>query len=105
MKVLIDYEDFEKQISKTEKTVLVKFYADWCGPCRMVSVILDEIESELSNDVAFFKVNIDSSESIVEKFQINSIPVIILFQKGVEKDRIVGAASKSQILDWIKKYI
>ena len=78
-------------------TVLVDFYADWCGPCRMVSPIVDEIAEERS-DITVGKVNVDDENALAMKYGVMSIPTLIVFKDGEEKTRIVGARPKAAIL-------
>ena len=78
-------------------TTLVDFYADWCGPCRMVSPIVDEIAAERS-DITVGKVNVDDENTLAMKYGVTSIPTLIVFQDGKEKTRIVGARPKAAIL-------
>ena len=78
-------------------TVLVDFYADWCGPCRMVSPIVDEIAEERS-DITVGKVNVDDENALAMKYGVMSIPTLIVFKDGQEKTRIVGARPKAAIL-------
>ena len=78
-------------------TTLVDFYADWCGPCRMVSPIVDEIAEERS-DITVGKVNVDDENALAMKYGVMSIPTLIVFQDGKEKARIVGARPKAAIL-------
>lgn len=78
-------------------TALVDFYADWCGPCRMVSPIVDEIAEE-RNDITVGKVNVDDENALSMKYGVMSIPTLIVFKDGQEKTRIVGARPKAAIL-------
>ena len=78
-------------------TALVDFYADWCGPCRMVSPIVDEIAEE-RRDIAVGKVNVDDENALAMKYGVMSIPTLIVFKDGQEKTRIVGARPKAAIL-------
>ena len=78
-------------------TTLVDFYADWCGPCRMVSHIVDEIAEE-RRDITVGKVNVDDENALAMKYGVMSIPTLIVFQNGKEKTRIVGARPKAAIL-------
>ena len=78
-------------------TALVDFYADWCGPCRMVSPIVDEIAEE-RRDITVGKVNVDDENALAMKYGVMSIPTLIVFKDGMEKARIVGARPKTAIL-------
>ena len=78
-------------------TALVDFYADWCGPCRMVSPIVDEITEE-RRDITVGKLNVDNENALAMKYSVMSIPTLIVFQDGKEKTRIVGARPKAAIL-------
>jgi thioredoxin 1 len=80
--------------------VLVDFYADWCGPCRMILPFLEEIQKELNIDIV--KINIDESPSIASEHNVMSIPTLMIFKNGKKVSTNVGAASKARITDWVK---
>lgn len=80
--------------------VLVDFYADWCGPCRMIAPFLEEIQSEINVDIV--KVNIDESPNLASEYNVMSIPTLAIFKKGEKVSVNVGAASKAHLIDWIK---
>ncbi len=82
--------------------VLVDFYADWCGPCRMISPFLDEIQNEMGINIV--KVNIDESPKCAEEYEVMSIPTLMIFKQGQKISVNVGAASKSRLIDWIKSH-
>ncbi len=82
--------------------VLVDFYADWCGPCRIILPFLEEIQNELN--IQIVKVNIDESPNIASKYDVMSIPTLIIFKKGEKVSVNVGAASKARLIDWIKSH-
>lgn len=105
MKVLITESDFNKYVECSEKPVVIKFYADWCGPCRITGKFIDELESEYAGKVSFFSINVDSSPELSGRFQVASLPTIIIIKNGKEKDRLVGGVSKVNIQDWINKNI
>ena len=98
MKVELINENFDELIN--EEKVLVDFYADWCGPCRMLSPIIDEVATE--QNIKVVKVNVDNHEDIAKKYGIMSIPTIILFKNGEEKNKNIGLLSKEDLLEFIK---
>jgi len=95
-------DNFEKEVLQSEKTVLVDFYADWCGPCKMMSPIIDEIAENLGDSVKFGKVNADNNMDLVEKYSIMSIPTIMVIKNGKVEKTFVGVTSKEQIIEAIK---
>ncbi|HKM32207.1 MAG TPA: thioredoxin [Oscillospiraceae bacterium] len=95
--------EFQSTISKSDKPVLVDFWAPWCGPCKMLAPILEEAASEVGSDAVIAKVNIDEESSLAERFGIFSIPTMIVFKDGEEVDRIVGLTSKEKILEHLSK--
>lgn len=96
----IKTENFDNNIKKGK--VLVDCYADWCGPCRMLSPIIDELSEEVK-DVTFYKLNVDDAEEIAYRFGIMSIPTLLIFDNGEQKEQLVGFRSKDEILDILKK--
>ena len=98
-------ESFEKDVLKSDKPTLVDFWAEWCGPCKQVAPILEEISNEMSNEVVIAKHNIDENPNQPTKWGIRSIPTMLLFQDGELKATKVGATTKSNIVSWIKENI
>jgi len=96
-----DESQFEQEIIKSTEMILVDFYADWCGPCKMVAPILEEIAQEGIVQVA--KVNVDQQPKLAERFGILSIPTMIVFQDGKEKKKLIGARSKQDLIDSISQ--
>jgi len=94
-------ESFEKEVLQSEKTVLVDFYADWCGPCKMLAPIIQEIANENEN-IKVVKVNIDEAQDLAEKYDVMSIPTTVVIKNGQEIDRTVGYVGKETILNMIK---
>ena len=92
---ILNQNNFDNTVANG--TALVDFYADWCGPCRMGSPIVDEIAEE-RNDITVGKVNVDDENALAMKYGVMSIPTLIVFQDGQEKTRIVGARPKAAIL-------
>lgn len=99
--IIIDKENFESEVLKSEKTVLLDFWASWCGPCRMVSPIIDEIASE-QPEIKVGKVNVDEQPELASDFEVMSIPSIFVIKGGKVVNRSVGAIPKAQILDMLK---
>ena len=94
-------ENFEEEVLKSEKVVLVDFYADWCGPCKMLSPVMEEIAQE-NEDIKVVKINIDNQRDLALDYDVMSIPTVVAIKNGQEIDRLVGFADKSEILNLIK---
>ena len=97
MSIIKVTNDNFNEIKDSKYTVLIDFYADWCGPCRMLGPVLDEIANEKS-DITIGKVNVDNDRELANSFGIRSIPTMIIFKNGVEVDRMVGFFNKDNIL-------
>lgn len=95
-------ENFEEEVLKADKKVLVDFYAEWCGPCKMLAPIVEEVASE-NEDLKVVRINIDNEESIAMDYQIMSIPTLVLIKDGKEVDRVIGAVQKKVIENMIGK--
>src|SRR5476649_549313 len=91
-------DSFEKDVLKADGLVLVDFWAEWCGPCKMIAPILDEIAEERPNDIRIVKVNVDDNIRTAQRFEVMSIPTLMLFKNGEVQVRVVGAKSKSALL-------
>ena len=85
----------------SEKLVIVDFWATWCGPCRMLSPLLDEVEEEMADQIDVVKVNVDDADEIAMRYRIMSIPTLLFFKGGQMVDRTVGAMPKSVLVDKI----
>lgn len=97
----ITSEDFKKEVLESDKTVLIDFYAEWCGPCKRLSPIVEEVARE-EKDVKFVKLNIDNAEDIAIQYQVMSIPTLVVIKNGEEVNRSVGLIDKDQIKELIK---
>lgn len=95
--VVITKENFENEVMKSEKPVLIDFWASWCGPCRMVSPIIDEIADERT-DIKVGKVNVDEQQELAAQFNVMSIPTIVVVKDGKAVNQSVGARPKEDIL-------
>jgi len=96
----ITKENFEKEVINSDKPVLLDFWASWCGPCQMVSPVIDEIAEEVT-DAKVGKINVDEQKELASEFQVMSIPTLAIIHKGVVVDKAVGVKSKSEILQML----
>ncbi len=99
--IKIKEEEFEEKVLKNNKKVLVDFYADWCGPCRMLSPIIEEIAKE-NDEYEFVKVNVDDCPEVSRKYGVMSIPTLIVFEKGEEKKKTLGFHSLDEVKEFLK---
>ncbi len=95
-------ENYESEVLKSEKTVLIDFYADWCGPCKMMSPVIDEIAEEMKENVKVGKVNVDDEELIASAFSIESIPTMMIFKAGKLVAKTVGYQPENILKKWIE---
>ena len=98
-------QDWETEVLKSDTPVLVDFWAEWCGPCRMVGPVVEEIAQEKSGALKVLKLNVDDNPETARKYRVMSIPTIMVFAGGDEKKRIVGARGTSQILADIEEFL
>lgn len=97
----VNDETFEQEVLKSNIPVLVDFYADWCGPCKMLSPTVDEVAQE-NDDIKVVKVNVDESQNTAIKYQVMSIPTLVVIKNGNEVNRSVGVIDKEEVLNMIK---
>ena len=98
-------ENFDKDVLKSEKPTIVDFWAEWCGPCKQIAPVLEEISDEMKEQVVIAKHNIDQEPNTPTKFGIRGIPTMLLFKGGELKATKVGATTKTNIISWIKENI
>ena len=96
---------FEQDVLKSNVPVLVDFWAPWCGPCRMVAPIVDEIAKEFEGQIKVFKLNTDENPNVASQYGIRSIPTLMLFKDGQKIETVVGAVPKSTLHTTITKYV
>ena len=93
----ITSENYEEEVLKSDKLVLIDFYADWCGPCRMMSPIIDEIAEEMADKIKVGKINVDENQDLAMEYEVMSIPTIIILEIGNVKNTFVGVRDKNEI--------
>ena len=98
MKIKLSSENFEKEVLKSEKPVLVDFYADWCGPCNAMAPVIEELAKELEGKAKVGKINVDENSDIAVEYNVMSIPTLIIFKNGKEEKRLVGLRDKEELL-------
>jgi thioredoxin 1 len=97
--ITITDDNFENEVAKSDKPVLIDFWATWCGPCRMIAPIVEELAVEYDGRVKIGKVDVDENQQIAIKFGVRSIPTLLIFKDGKLKDTIIGAVPKLQIVN------
>jgi len=98
-------KDFEQDVILSDIPVLIDFWAEWCGPCKMIGPILEDLATELDNKIKIVKVNVDENNQTAVKFSIRSIPTLMMIKGGEVQAQHIGAASKSQIKEFINQNI
>jgi len=97
-------QNFDQEVLKATTPVLVDFYADWCGPCKMMEPIIEELAEEMKNDnIKISKLNVDEAQATAEKYGVMSIPTTIIFKNGLETERLVGLQSKEALKEALNK--
>ena len=96
---------FDEEVNGAEMLVLVDFWAEWCGPCKLIAPVLAELAAEHPDTLRVTKVNVDDSPDVARRFEIMSIPTLMLFKDGVAKKRLIGAKGKQQLLQELQEFL
>ncbi|MEZ5125344.1 MAG: thioredoxin [Thermoleophilia bacterium] len=100
----VSQDSFESEVISTPGKVLVDFWAEWCGPCRMISPVLEEMSGDYEN-VKFVKINVDEAPAVAQQFGVMNIPTILAFENGEVKQRVVGAMAKAKLIDELSSFL
>jgi thioredoxin 1 len=103
--VTLTNETFDEEIGASELPLVVDFWAEWCGPCRMVAPVLEQIAAENAGKIRLAKLNVDDAPAVAQRFNIMSIPTLMVFKDGIMKKRIVGAKGKGQLLEDFAEFL
>jgi thioredoxin 1 len=103
--ISVTQENYDKEVVRSEKPVLIDFWASWCGPCRMVAPILEQIAGEMEDDIKVVKVNVDEQPALASAFSVRSIPTLVVMKNNVKLAQMVGAQPKQALVAGIKKAI
>ena len=99
--VNLNKESFDKVVSSGEKTIMIDFWAPWCGPCKALTPILEEISSELSDQVGIYKVNVDDNTELAQEHGVQSIPTMLIYKNGALSETLVGVKTKDELVQII----
>ena len=103
--IIINDNNFEQEVLKSESLTLGDFWAEWCGPCKMIGPALEEISEEMKNEIRITKLNIDENPSTPQQYGVRGIPTLLLFKNGEVVAEKIGALSKTKLTEWISENI
>jgi thioredoxin 1 len=100
--ITLNESNFERELTRDDKPMIVDFWAEWCGPCKMIVPLLDEIAREKAGRVKIAKVNVDDNQSLSFKYNIRAIPALLFFKNGQLRDQVIGVTSKKDLLSRVE---
>ncbi|MBN2038663.1 MAG: thioredoxin [Spirochaetes bacterium] len=103
--LILNSTNFHKEIKESNVPVLVDFYADWCGPCKMMSPIIEELATDYKGKANVFKLNVDEAREIASEYKITSIPTVMIFKDGEKVEEFIGAMPKNRLEDHLNKHM
>ncbi len=96
--ITVDESTFDREVTRSDKPVIVDFWAEWCGPCKLIAPLLDEIAREKADTIKVAKVNVDENQNLSSKYNIRAIPALLFFKNGQLRDQVTGMTSKKDLL-------
>ena len=103
--VTLSDQTFDESVGSSRVPVVVDFWAEWCGPCKMIAPVLEDIANEYDGNVTVAKLNVDENPDVTRRYDVMSIPTLIVFQDGAPKKRLVGAKGKAQLLQELSEFL